>query len=305
VPVPGTTLSARRTPLSHYLRVQRVTDRELAQLLLQAAESTERAILRAGGTNIGAQVRRAQLIQVQRQLRIRAATLWRGAEASIRQGAKASALSAVDALEDMDRVLFTALGDSADQLVRGLRAQARAGVDNILSRTQFHPSLAESVYKQQRVTDGTIGRLVNNALGRGASWQELARDVRRHINPRVPGGISYAAKRLARTELNNAFHTTTTRLALDEPWTTGMRWHLSGSHPRPDECNTYAERDHDRLGAGVFKVGNVPAKPHPQCLCYVTTVTIGEEEFQQAFLDGKYDRYLERVIREYDPDFRL
>jgi hypothetical protein len=282
-----------------------VTDRELAALLLQAAESAERSILRVGGDNIGAQVRRAQLIEASSFLRQRSLLLWGKVDEAIRAGARRSAVAAADAMVDMDMLLVRHLGATAEPLTRAFRAQARAGVDSLLSRTTFSHTLSGRIYGQRRVTNGTIGRLINDALGRGASWQELARDVRRYISPRVPGGVSYSAKRLARTELNNAFHTTTVRMAEEEPWTTGMRWHLSGSHPRPDECNAYAESDHDDLGPGVFKVHNVPGKPHAQCLCYVTTVTIGEEEFQQAFLDGKYDRYLENTIRDYDPDFSL
>lgn len=91
--------------------------------------------------------------------------------------------------------------------------------------------------------------------------------------------------RLSRTEINNAFHEQQKR-AGDKPWVEGVKWNLSGSHPRPDTCNDYANQSNG-LGRGVFKTGDVPDKPHPQCLCYLTYETLSPEAFLDALGTGK------------------
>jgi hypothetical protein len=78
--------------------------------------------------------------------------------------------------------------------------------------------------------------------------------------------------RLARTELNNAFHLSQIYSFYDRPYILGVKWNLSESHPRPDECNEYAQGDHVGMGSGVFRVQDTPAKPHPNCFCYLTPV---------------------------------
>jgi hypothetical protein len=142
-----------------------------------------------------------------------------------------------------------------------------------------------------------VDKEIQRALALQLSHEQLAKRVKALVNPRVPGGISYAAERLARTEINNAFHTSQIARREGEPWTEGMKWHLSGSHPRPDACNDYASRSNfSGGGPGVFKPGTVPGKPHPNCLCYVTTVTISEDEFIDGFLGGRFDRYVDTTI---------
>lgn len=285
-----------RTPLRLYMRVQQVTDRELAAILRQAAIRAERIVVQLGARgNIGAQVRRAQLQLVAAHLRTESARLWGEVSVTTRQGIERSALQAVEALELMDRVLWEAVGGAPDVLRQALRAQARVGVESLVSRRAFHHTLSGRIYDQRRITMAQVHRLLDQALARGASWREIAQEVAGAINPRVPGGVSYAAKRLARTELNNAFHTTTVRLANPQPWVQGYLWNLSGSHPRPDACNDYAERDHSGMGPGVWAKQAVPGKPHPQCLCYVTTATVEVDEFVDNFLGGKYDRYIQQV----------
>jgi hypothetical protein len=99
--------------------------------------------------------------------------------------------------------------------------------------------------------------------------------------------------RLGRTELNNAFHTTTQRLYEKQPWVTAMKWNLSSSHPEGDICDEYAFDAHIPHGeAGVWRKGDVPSKPHPNCLCFTTPVTVSDDEFAKQFTDGKYDEYL-------------
>jgi hypothetical protein len=138
--------------------------------------------------------------------------------------------------------------------------------------------------------------IINESLLSGRSAREIASLVHKYINPRTPGGASYAAMRLGRTELNNAFHTTSIRMATDDPFVDRMRWNLSGSHPRPDICNELASAV-NRSGwePGEYSVGQIPGKPHPQCLCFTTTIPISEEAFLRNIHAGKYDHMADLV----------
>jgi hypothetical protein len=132
---------------------------------------------------------------------------------------------------------------------------------------------------------------------RNANSRELARLVRNYIHPDTPGGVSYAAQRLARTEINNAFHTTSLRHYNEQPWVEGVKWSLSSSHPHADACDEYATEVHFRGGEpGVYKPEDTPSKPHPQCFCYVSPVTMSDEAFIRAFNAGEFDAAADQLI---------
>ena len=84
--------------------------------------------------------------------------------------------------------------------------------------------------------------------------------------------------RLARSELNNAFHSRQIAAA-QKPWVLGVKWNLSKSHPRKDECDRYATENAHQLGRGVFPKSDVPSKPHPHCLCFMTYEMQDEDDF--------------------------
>ena len=281
---------ARRGWRTH-LGDQREFDRELSKVLRDAASEGQRAILRIVGDGVGAEARRSQLRLAIETLRVQADGLWGGSISSaISRGIDRTTQSAVVALLELDMALAGAIADQG--LATSLLAASQSAMDNVRSRILNGIRLSDKVYKTEAIANGWIEREINRGILLGRSAKEIARSVAKYINPNTPGGVSYAAKRLGRTELNNAFHTTTIRAAQDKPWVVGFKWNLSGSHPRKDECNEYAEKDHDGLGDGIFSKRNVPMKPHPQCLCYVTTVDVGEDEFLDALVAGKYDKFM-------------
>lgn len=145
--------------------------------------------------------------------------------------------------------------------------------------------LSRRVYRSRDLSQGWVDRKINSALARGLNWSQFASEVKGMINPNTPGGVSYAAKRLARTEINNAYHAMTVQQNRDKPWITGMVWALSNSHPTPDICNLYADNS-------PYPVDEVPAKPHPQCLCYTYPEVVSAERFRNEYNFGRYDSYL-------------
>ena len=97
--------------------------------------------------------------------------------------------------------------------------------------------------------------------------------------------------RLARSEINNAFHAISVNHNVEKPWVEGMRWHLSRSHPKPDDCDKFAKGG--PKGDGVYRPpSNTPRKPHPHCFCYVTPEVPTEDAFLDRLIAGNYDDYL-------------
>jgi hypothetical protein len=276
-----------RMPLDAYLRRQVVMDVEMRKVLRAAIRSLDSEIKRLGESRkIGNQVRASQLRLTREMM-----ALWRDVGDVIESGIIGSDKELAKVAEAFDKDLMKRLGAKMDpDFARSLLAQAQAGLDSYISRSHNYMTLSERVYRNGRKSVAAVEGIINQALLSGRSATEIARLVRSYINPRTPGGLSYAAMRLGRTELNNAFHETSKRMAIDDPFVARMRWNLSGSHPKPDICNEYASAVNRRgWGPGEYSAGEVPNKPHPQCLCFTTTIPISEESFLRNLNAGKYD----------------
>lgn len=286
-------------PLKKYLQLQIKNDREVLSLLRSMKGDVDKSLASLRGSAIGATVRREQFRLAQRVIEDAINATWIKLSDAIESASLVAARDAVLVNGELDRAL-TSAGLSAAQraaLTASNIAQSQQAVRHALNRhfdetgAQKIP-LSEKVYRSRQLVKGEVDRLVESALARGLSAKEFAKEVSGFIRPDTPGGVRYAAMRLSRTEINNAFHYAQTRDNAMKPWVSGQKWHLSGSHPKPDECNQFAEQNKFDLGVGIFPAGDVPAKPHPHCLCFITPETVGEEEWIKQFKAGQYDDYL-------------
>lgn len=272
-----------RQPLLNYLGVQRRLDRDLNRVLAQAARDAQRrvAALELGPPGIGSRVRRAQLVGVLRAIREMQEELWRqGVGPLIMSRLEDAQFAAILAAEQLDEVLFASLREEqAATLRQSVRATAEAGMRAEARRVA--QALSPRVYKNAALSSRAVERTIRAGIIQGLSARELAGTVRQFIDPSTPGGVSYAAKRLARTEINNAFHQQQIASG-QKPWVKATRWNLSESHPTPDECDQYAKENAHGLGNGLFPTDDVPGKPHPHCLCFLTY----ENESEDDFLDN-------------------
>lgn len=284
-----------RKQYTEYLRLQRVVDREIAAILRDAANQGERLVQQmAGLDNVGARVRRAQYAQATQALRRQQADLWGNVTRTTRSGIARSTMIAVQLEAEMVGILTGgSSARKAGSLVDTMRVAARRSAENVRSRLLNDIDLAPSVYKNQQLMSGKVAQTVNRGLALNKSAREIAKDVKGFIRPDTPGGVQYAANRLARTEINNALHATSLRIYDKHPWIEYVQWNLSGSHPTPDECNDYAEQDGFGKGPGIWPTDKVPAKPHPNCLCYTTSIAPSPDEFIDNMLDGQYNDFLE------------
>jgi hypothetical protein len=281
------------SPLQTYARVSRSGDRYLLSLLDDASkEASRRANELARSQQFGKSARSAQQRLVSRAMHEEMRNLGERMGPMIIFQEKRVKDAAIESTEWLQREIF---GRLSEEDARSLRVAARSGLDSFVSRSENRLKLSRAVYRNVASWSGQMDREISLALLQGLSAKELADRISRLIRPDVRGGVSYAAMRLARTEINNAFHFTQIRYTREMPWVDGYQWHTSGSHGPNDVCDEMAGKDHDGLGRGVYKKKNVPGKPHPQCLCYLTNVVKKYGDFEKQLKRGSYDRYLGMV----------
>ena len=113
--------------------------------------------------------------------------------------------------------------------------------------------------------------VVQNAVIAGQPPVQVARQIEQYLQPgvnvpykaetakrlHVPKDTSMPAMRVARTEMQNAFHEGTISSHGSMPSYLGIRWVIShGAGHVPDICDEYA-------ATGFFPKGSEPLKPHP------------------------------------------
>lgn len=271
---------------------QRSGDRDVRRLLNDVYRQVSRQLSELERRpGIGAAVRADQLRIVRRELTKQIADLSDGLYSVVSEHRLEAAERATNLGAQIDATLFEAAGSPArasalrEGLVRGLERTLDVAMARMSGRS--HVPLSRRVYRSRVWVSGRVESSVNSALARGLSAREFATEVRGLFNPNTPGGTRYAAMRLARTEINNAFHAIAVDQAADKPWAPQMRWNLSGSHPRPDECDELAE-------VGLYSPEDIPEKPHPHCFCFVTPEVMATGEFIDRLNGGDFDDYLRR-----------
>ncbi len=284
-------MDARQNWLLRYIALQSKYDIRINTLLEEAAIDAEAASRRlVGRTGVGATARRGQLLNARAALNRRLADFWRALGDVIRAGQFEAAAAALDAEFDWDDALLARSGLSEEQRAsfrQALLATAGKNVEAMIARvfTSKVP-LSTQVYRTEAIADGWMDRTINSAIARGDSADDIARQVRQFVSPRTKGGIAYAARRLGRTEINNAYHAQSIEHNSEKPWVKHMKWNLSKSHPKPDICDKMAKKTYPR--------GEVPRKPHPQCLCFTTPVNVTQTQFLAGLAAGDYDDWMER-----------
>lgn len=283
--------------LGRYLEVEKDAAVEINAALEEAQRAIFKQLDALGSENFSTGVRRAQLNMALKVVRDTLRETFGSVGNTIRSKSGKAAVAAVDAGLFDERGVLNRLFPNAIERQRyanSLRRTAERDIQATVTRIlQTQQPLSGRVWKSQALANGMVSRAVNNALARGDSAEILARQVRDLVRPDVPGGVSYAAKRLARTEINNAFHAQSIADTQDRPWVNQMRWNLSKVHDDDpgDACEDYATQ-------GLFDKEHVPPKPHPNCRCFVTPELLDYESFEQQLLMGHYDSYIDGVMGE-------
>ena len=272
-----------------YRKVQGDAEKELIRILEKTAIMIQQRILRMR-PGIGGVVRASQLKLVLAAIRRLQESMWSDAiTPALARQIEASLKAGESAVEALTRVAYASLSEgAAEELIRGLKAAAESGLKSDAARRKRE--LSERVYKLRALHEGKVEEIIRSGLIAGLSARELAKEAHAYVSPNTKGGASYAAMRLARTEINNAFHERQIEGAT-RPGVKAVKWNLSGSHKVPDECNIYAAHK-------PYAPDAVPDKPHPNCFCYLTYVMESPEDFRTALENGAYDDEIARRVRE-------
>lgn len=154
-----------------------------------------------------------------------------------------------------------------DQIDQCLKDAIAKGEDALITAKKLEQFL-DPAYAPIRTTKGRMVRNQRRAVVTSAPYRG--------------GSGSFPARRLARTEITRAHGAGTIATAQTTPFATGVRWSLSGRHPKADVCDANANHD-EGLGRGVWPTGNVPPYPeHPQDLC---TLSVALNEDVDAVVD--------------------
>lgn len=285
--------SARRLWLVPLTEVLQDYDREMARILAKAIDDIDDAISELiPKRNISARVRESQLRINRSALQKLLQGIFDSNFKLIEDRQKTAAVLAMSIGFSEDTEVLGEMGLSDDQieaLGSGMVAAASRNVDAVIKRQlKSRITLSKRIYKSRAYSEGLVERAVNTGLAKGDSADDIAKRVRHMINPNTPGGVSYAAKRLGRTEIVNAFHAQAMEDCSDKPWVDSVQWNLSKSHPVGSGC--LCER---HAMKGKFPPGKVPVKPHPQCLCYITPNVKPWDEVLADIEDSRYDSWLE------------
>lgn len=293
-PTPESSRITRANWLGRYLGVEGHFDNSLKSILTDALEGIDEAFDNVKDTFSG-KVRKQQLAASRKSTQGIIKQIFGATSNLIKDYRHDAALAAVDAELYEERGILARIFSNPverQQYADSLRQTASRNVENVVARTLFSERpLSARVYKSEALANHQVSQAINRALARGDSAKELASSVKHMIDPSTPGGISYAAQRLGRTEINNAFHATAIKTSQDVPWVEAMEWHLSKVHENDpgDECEIYAQQR-------FFDLNLVPDKPHPNCRCYVTPKQQDYDSFENSLLSGHYDNYLDEVL---------
>jgi hypothetical protein len=274
-----------------------VTDREVLAMLRDAYRSVNKELadlVARDSPLISAGVKRAQLEQTRARLLAKQGEVFErlGDIVSARRARAAARSQRLSAAADAALLRLVGKGAEAQYLYQSALQVGQRAIDAALARMKLSAlPLSERLYRSNLWMDGRLGKLINETLASGLDARSFAKKARDWFNPNTPGGIRYAAMRLARTEINNSFHAMSAAKYADTPWITQVEWHLSRQHPKKDECNPLQE-------ASPYDSGKTPARPHPQCMCVITGKAIDEDDFVENFLKGEYDDYLDKELEE-------
>lgn len=281
---------ARNEPLRRYLTVQRRTDAQIKRDLERAARDARAQIKRLPNSMRKAQLERtlAAITRVQ-------ANLWTDdITGAIVRGRSEAIAAAETAVDELTHQLYARLPERAATVIeRGVRASSFEGM--VTEQARVPRTLSTRVTGNSQLQQRKIQQIIRSGLTRKLSAEEMARELYRYISPTVSGGASYAAMRLARTEINNAFHERQIENGR-RPGVEAITWNLSGSHKVPDECNV--------LDGKHFQPDDVPNKPHPNCFCFLTYDMADLDDLLAQIQNGDLDSLLfesEVMALEDDP----
>lgn len=171
--------------------------------------------------------------------------------------------------------------------------------------------LSDRIWNTSDAARNQLNKLIRDAINQGMPAEKLAKLIEQFLDPeraalrtKKPYGRdgSFDAMRLARTEITRAHAQAAFISAYLNPYTKGIDWALSPSHPKRDVCDANAS-----IGMGgerlkepyPFESAMLPPA-HPHCLCRVQSAMRDDPATVtaqlKAILDDAQAQYLEPYL---------
>lgn len=169
-------------------------------------------------------------------------------------------------------------------------------------------TLSDKIWRDAVDVRSRINRLLEYHIGRGTAAVDIAQELENFLTPgaavmftNTPYGRegSFAARRLARTEITAAAGRSTVNASIANPFVSGVKWTLSLSHPCCDICDTYATGG--KAGDGVYlpeELPMYPAHPHEMCNLQPQVTTGRAAVIDMIRQDMRGDRRLQGLFNE-------
>jgi len=192
-------------------------------------------------------------------------------------------------IEQIEKGKFTITmaEEQLPKIVKKLKQTALLSATNGGDLTEWRKIVKQVEKYIEKLTD-------NIQYGLKPAYKELLQDLTEAIIKRSEKAVNeairwwiydkqlYNLKRIARTEMSNAYHLSIIKSTESNPLVIGYKWKLSPTHKVRDICDDLAHQDRFGLGPGVFPKDKVPRrKAHPQCMCYLMPVLATEIESPQ------------------------
>lgn len=142
--------------------------------------------------------------------------------------------------------------------------------------------LSDKVWRDAIDVRSRVDRLLDYHIARGTAAVDIANELESYLTPgaavqftNTPYGRegSFAARRLARTEITAAAGRATVNASIANPFVDGIGWRLSMSHPCCDICDEHAVGGEN--SDGVYPPESLPTYPaHPHELCNLQPVVV-------------------------------
>jgi hypothetical protein len=263
-----------------YKATQAIQDRQLMALKMATAQLTD-LIQGIADKGEGGQVNRGLFLAKKQAIQNLMVQLAQGMGQDISESVSAVTEETAALMQEVTDKLATDQDQEVD-------LSNLATVPETVLQNYVHRADSEGLKISPDIWAGNQTALIENqvlsAISRGQSAKSLAQDLEQFINGGSVGmghSIAYKTMRLARTEINTAYHETRRLSAMASPVVAGMQWRLSNRHPKWDICDLLADQDLYGLGQGVYPSEQLPPKPHPNCICYTMDKLRDPSEWQE------------------------
>lgn len=263
-------------------------------------------------------LRHAHLTALQAKLDARAAQMSREVLAATHQGiwmaSGAGSKGVADVTAHMVKDAIPA--PAVARLFAGINERATLAM---LARTRRDGlKISDRVWRTSEAARNSVRRIIEDAVVRGQDARTTARQVQQYLQPGIwkahkadvrkrlgiSKDISYQAMRLARTEMNNAFHEGMVAANQHSPGYRGIYWRLSHRHVVPDICTDMAT-DMSNGEKGFYPKGSEPVRPHPNCWCVPVPAYEDPDQFAERLRGWTQNPRLHPDIdRWYNEDAR-